>query len=81
MNYTYGEEYRIDKYSASNWKEVDVVLDGNYAWNSIGYMVGEDNTLELDIKWEWLYGSLENGYYRIVKSVNNKEFSIEFKID
>lgn len=81
MNYTYGEEYRIDKYSASNWKEVDVVLDGNYAWNSIGYMVGEDNTLELDIKWEWLYGSLENGYYRIAKSVNNKEFSIEFKID
>ena len=51
----------------------------NGSWDE-GQLV-EDNTLELDIKWEWLYGSLENGYYRIVKSVNNKEFSIEFKID
>ena len=81
MDYTYGEEYRIDKYKDGNWEELDVIVEGNYGWNSIGYMVDENGVLELDIKWEWLYGGLENGYYRIVKSVNNKEFSIEFKID
>ena len=66
-NYTYGEEYRIDKYSDGKWKEVDVVVDGNYAWNSIGYHVDDNNELELDINWKWLYGSLDKGRYRVVK--------------
>ena len=81
MNYTYGEEYRIDKYKEGVWKELDVIVEGNYGWNSIGYMVDDNGILELDVKWEWLYGRLEDGYYRIVKSVNDKEFSIEFRID
>ena len=81
MDYTYGEEYRIDKYDDGEWEELEVIVEGNYAWNSIGYQVGEDGILELDVKWEWLYGELEDGYYRIVKRVNNKEFSVVFKID
>ena len=77
----YGEEYRIDKYSDGKWEEVDVVVDGNYGWNSIGYHVDDNKELELDINWKWLYGSLDKGKYRIVKSVNNKYFSVEFMID
>ena len=80
-NYTYGEEYRIDKYSDGKWEEVDVVVDGNYGWNSIGYHVDDNKELDLDINWKWLYGSLDKGKYRIVKSVNNKYFSVEFMID
>ena len=80
-NYTYGEEYRIDKYSDGKWKEVDVVVDGNYAWNSIGYHVDDNDRLELEVNWKWLYDSLDDGKYRIVKSVNNKYFSTEFMID
>ena len=80
-NYTYGEEYRIDKYSDSKWEEADIVVDGNYGWNSIGYYIDDNKELELDINWKWLYGSLDKGRYRIVKSVNNKYFSVEFMID
>lgn len=82
----YGEEYRIDKKVDGEWKELDVVVEGNYAWNSIGYSVDEDNTLELKINWEWLYGKLEGGEYRIVKDTsvaleNEKHyFSAEFRI-
>ena len=79
--YTYGEEYRIDKYSDGKWEEADIVVDGNYGWNSIGYHVDDNKELELDINWKWLYGSLDKGKYRIVKSVNNKYFSVEFMID
>ena len=80
-NYTYGEEYRIDKYSDGKWEEADIVVDGNYGWNSIGYYIDDNKELELDINWKWLYGSLDKGRYRIVKSVNNKYFSVEFMID
>lgn len=80
-DYTYGEEYRIDKYEDGEWEELEVIIKGNYAWNSIGYQVDKNNKLELDVNWEWLYGRLDDGYYRIVKSINDKEFSVEFRID
>lgn len=86
-NNIYGEEYRIDKKENGIWNELDVVVEGNYAWNAIGYSVNKDNKLELDINWEWLYGKLKPGEYRIVKSTSyagegtkhyiTAEFSIE----
>lgn len=66
----YGEEYRIDKLVDGEWIQLDVIFEGNYAWTSIGYTVGEDNKLELDVNWEWLYGKLEPGEYRVVKDTS-----------
>lgn len=86
---TYGSEYRIDKKENGIWKETDIIFDGNYGWNDIGYTVDDHNQLEMDINWKILYGALENGEYRIVKKIffNNleteiikKEFSVEFTI-
>ena len=84
-NNTFGEEYRIDKYENNEWKELDAVVKGNYGWNSIGYHVDKNNKLELTINWEWLYGKLEKGKYRLVKNIselkNEKQtFSVEFEI-
>lgn len=69
-NNMYGEPYRIDQFVEGEWKELDVVFEGNYAFTSIGYTVGGDNKLELDINWEWLYGKLKSGKYRIVKDTS-----------
>lgn len=62
----YGESYRIGKKENGKWIALKPIIE-NYGFNSIGYLVDEDNKLELDINWEWLYGELENGEYRIVK--------------
>ena len=81
---TYGEEYRIDKKENGSWQVLEVVVDGNYAFTSIGYYVNKNKKLQLDMDWEWLYGSLKDGEYRIVKSVTDngeeKFFSVEFTI-
>ena len=66
----YGDEYRIDKKEDGKWEMLPIIFEGNYAWNDIGYSAGEDNKLELDINWEWLYGKLESGEYRIVKDTS-----------
>lgn len=77
---TYGEFYRIDKLGNNTWSELNPIIE-NYGFNSIGYFVDENNKLELSHNWEWLYGKLENGKYRLVKEVNYKYFSVEFEIE
>lgn len=68
-NNIYGEEYRIDKYVDNNWVPLIPIID-NYAWTSKGYTKDENNELVFNINWEWLYGKLNNGKYRIVKSTS-----------
>ena len=82
---TFGEEYRVDVYKNGGWEESEIVLEDNYAWNAIGYRTDE-NGYEMKIQWTWLYGKLEPGHYRIVKSIMPKMylyeyFSVEFDIE
>lgn len=83
---TYGEEYRIDKKENGNWKKLDVIIEGEYGWTSIGYLVGANNKLVMEINWKWLYGKLEDGEYRLVKNIYMSEenksyyFSVEFEL-
>lgn len=82
---TFGEEYRVDVYKNGVWEESEIVLEDNYAWNAIGYSTDE-NGYEMKIQWTWLYGKLEPGHYRIVKSIMPKMylyeyFSVEFDIE
>ena len=82
---TFGEEYRVDVYKNGGWEESEIVLEDNYAWNAIGYSTDE-NGYEMKIQWTWLYGKLEPGHYRIVKSIMPKMylyeyFSVEFDIE
>lgn len=65
----YGEEYRLDRFIDGEWKMVDTIID-NYAFNSIGYKVTDNNKLEMKVNWEWLYGKLVNGKYRVVKDTS-----------
>ncbi len=66
----YGEEYRIDKKENDVWVALDTITNEDIVWNSIGYSVGDDRTLEFSIDWQDVYGVLESGEYRIVKSTS-----------
>ena len=88
--YFYGTEFRIDKKENDNWikpKETG----NNCGFNSIAYYVDDDGFLEFEQNWECMYGELETGNYRLVKSTalskdtpitedEIKYFSIEFTI-
>ena len=53
----------------NSWYEVPVIIDGNYGFNSIGYELSPGDSGEWEIDWDWLYGSLEAGQYRIIKDI------------
>ena len=83
-DYLFGSWYRLDKKVGGDWQAVDVVLEGNYGWDDIGYRPDENDYLVLNVDWTWLYGTLETGEYRLVKSISrleNSYFSVSFTID
>ena len=66
---TYGEFFAIEKKIEGKWYQLAVVIEGNYAFNSIGYNLNPEEKKEFEVNWNWLYGSLDVGEYRIVKDV------------
>lgn len=50
------------------WRELDEVID-NAAFTSEAYMIEKDSPYEKAINFEWIYGKLEPGRYRIVKTI------------
>ena len=77
--YTYGEWYVIQKEENGKWYNLPTKVK-EYGFNSIGYEVDENNEVKFVIDWEWLYGELPQGSYRIIKESHNKYISIPFGI-
>lgn len=43
------------------------VAKADVAWTDEAYMVEMDTDCEIVLSWDWLYGNLPEGQYRIVK--------------
>lgn len=66
----YGSYYRVEKYEDSGWKEVQQLkLEGELGWTSEAYIVPSNENSDCVINWEWLYGELTTGQYRIIKDI------------
>lgn len=65
----YGEYFGLEKGINGIWYQVPVIIDGNYGFNDIGYKLASKEESEWTVDWEWLYGSLNTGKYRIVKDI------------
>ena len=50
-------------------KWVNVSAPNPMSWDDIAYLISNDDTTELDLDWEHVYGYLADGHYRIVKKV------------
>lgn len=65
----YGEDFALEKKYKGGWYQVPVIFEGNHGFNAIGYDLAPADRKEWTIGWEWLYGSLDAGNYRIVKEI------------
>lgn len=67
-NNIYGEGYQLEKEENGVWVEMKPKHDMTFI--SIGYSVNENHTLELKVNWDYHYGTLESGKYRILKDTS-----------
>lgn len=79
---TYTDWYVIEKEANGKWYQLET-KEKDYGFNDMAYLPNENNEVKFVIDWEWLYGELSQGSYRILKKVNDgsaKIISIEFGI-
>ena len=63
-----GSEYKLYILKAGSWIEVSTVIK-EYGWDAVAYMIPSNESREFEINWEWLYGELPAGNYRIGKEI------------
>lgn len=84
----YGESYRLQTKTDNEWKGAESIID-DWAFKDIGYIIPPHEMNYLEVDWSWLYGSLENGEYKLIKvfmeeqddgRYENYQLEVEFKI-
>ena len=64
----WGDAYQLSVFEEGTWKDVPIIVK-NAVWNAIAYGFGGDKDVESTVSWEWLYGKLPTGTYRLEKEV------------
>jgi len=63
-----GSYYIVEKKTEGGWEAVPYLLD-NVGWTEEAWMIPMKGTVSWNIDWEWLYGELPGGDYRIGKEI------------
>jgi len=65
-----GSWYIVENWTQENgWKEMPYIIQGNIGWTAEAWIIPPDNKAEWKVNWEWLYGELPAGKYRIGKEI------------
>lgn len=65
-----GSWYIVENWTQENgWNEMPYMIQGNIGWTAEAWMIPTDNKAEWEVNWEWLYGELPAGKYRIGKEI------------
>ncbi len=86
----FGSDYTLKVWEHDAWEDVPYIVDeDSVAWTSEAYMVPTGGSAEQEIAWEYLYGSLPAGRYRMIKGFSDfraagdfdeAEYSVEFEL-
>ena len=78
--FVYGEWFVIEREKDGVWYEVKTKIT-DHGFNEIGWLTDESGELTMTVNWEWLYGKLPAGQYRILKQAGTQLISAAFSIE
>ncbi|MBR1931324.1 MAG: hypothetical protein IJ833_07650 [Lachnospiraceae bacterium] len=67
----FGDDYLLERLDeeTGEWSWVPIVFEGDWGYNDIAYRIPQGEAAEWETQFQWLYGRLPAGTYRIVKEV------------
>ena len=67
-----GSYYVIQKLEKTGWVDVEYLpQEYELVWTAEAWIIQKEGTTQWDVNWEWLYGNLPTGEYRIGKEITN----------
>ncbi len=63
-----GSYFFVEEQKDGLWHTLESKVD---AWTQVAYMVRENDITELEVNWEYVYGELPAGHYRIGKEISD----------
>lgn len=67
-----GSSFVVQKKKKDKWKDVDYIIKKDeVGWTMEARILPKESTGKLEVDWEWLYGKLPSGDYRIGKEFMN----------
>ena len=85
-----GSAYTLEVLQDEKWVVVDTISNEPLAWNSMAYLIPNKELTKWDINFEYAYGSLNPGKYRVGKNITDfksagdceqKTYYTEFEIE
>lgn len=67
----YGNDFAVELLKDGEWESAPIVLDVDYGFEAVAYMMKNGESSEQELNWEWLYGELAPGEYRIRKKISD----------
>ena len=61
-----GTEYTLERLEEGVWQPVEYSIT-DFGWDDVAYLIPTGETTLWEIDWQWLYGTLTAGTYRIGK--------------
>ncbi len=65
----YGDDFLLERKTDSGWEAVPVVIEGDSGFHAVAYVIPAGETHVQTLSWDWLYGELAPGTYRVKKTV------------
>ena len=68
----FSSEFELEKLEGNTWSPVPVIVEGDYAFTQEAHIISKDpdfSGTDCQVNWEWLYGKLSPGDYRIRMNV------------
>ncbi|MBQ7801471.1 MAG: hypothetical protein IJ375_04000 [Oscillospiraceae bacterium] len=79
----YGQYFSLERLEDGDWTAVEPIIE-NYGFTLTATSLPQNKTTRVDIRWEWLYGQLPPGTYRIGKDISNQvfpRFGVDIKLN
>lgn len=82
------QPYFLQREENNNWIPLEPLLEA-WGWTTEAWIISMNDTVRWDVSWEWLFGKLQPGHYRIGKDIyletvsGNREqavYYVEFEI-
>ena len=62
-----GADYFLETTVNDEWQEVETINGQPLSWNALAYMIKKNDITEMNLDWQYAYGELKPGFYRLTK--------------